>query len=166
MKIQLYSIMICYLFFFFFNYRVEIVRMSDKSFYSEAKKVMPVDFLPTPSKIGLGYTILNPFKHFLKKKELFTPAEAAEMRRSRNSARKVNLNIATTNSTEEDQTPIEYEGITAYPNESIVIEKGVLREMTEDDLKKMEFAKMKRKSADGKTDSKSIYSITLNQRRF
>lgn len=70
-------------------YRVEIVRMSDKSFYSEAKKVMPVDFLPTPGKLGggYGYTSLNPFKHFLKKKELFTLAETDEMQRARNTTR-------------------------------------------------------------------------------
>lgn len=63
--------------------RVEIVRMSDKSFYTDAKKVMAVDFFPITNKVGGGggggYTSLNPFKHFLKKKELFTPAETAEM---------------------------------------------------------------------------------------
>lgn len=103
--------------------------MSDKSFYSEAKKVMPVDFLPSPNKIGLGYTILNPFKHFLKKKELFTPAEAAEMRRSRNRTRKVSLKItkisnADGNGDSARVATVEnkYDYDMKYPNESLNVD--------------------------------------------
>lgn len=68
--------------------------MSDKSFYSEAKKVIAVDFFPKPNKNKHSYTSLNPFKHFLKKKELITPAETAEMLSVRNRSSKINLRIS------------------------------------------------------------------------
>lgn len=75
--------------------------MSDKSFYTEAKKVMRADFFPTTSttttKVYPAYTSLNPFKHFLKKKELFTPAETAEMQNhSKVNQRRINLKITKT----------------------------------------------------------------------
>lgn len=55
---------------------------------------MAVDFFPKPSKNKHGYTSLNPFKHFLKKKELITPAETAEMLSVRNRSTKINLRIS------------------------------------------------------------------------
>lgn len=55
---------------------------------------MAVDIFPKPSKNKHGYTSLNPFKHFLKKKELITPAETAEMLSVRNRSTKINLRIS------------------------------------------------------------------------
>lgn len=153
--------------------RVEIVRMSDKSFYSEAKKVMAVDFFPTSNKVG-GYTSLNPFKHFLKKQELFTPAETAEMLSAQNRTRshsRISLKITKTGgigaNTAMDAAPVigdaaaelppadGVDSATHYPNETIdvsdvdVTAAARAEETTRDDAS----ADKTKDKGDGKSDS-------------